>query len=252
MSSLGKEIRLSRIFNRVSGNALIIALDHPIAHGPIREIMDIKSVLNNVTKEKPEAIIVHKGIAAQLFHQNSSEISLIIKISSFSPFHPDNDVWLTNVEEAVRLGADAVSMGIHVGGKNQPELLRNLGLASDNCQKYGMPLVVHAYPAKDLEDKENSIEHIIYAVRTAAELGADLVKTTYTGSEETFKRVVDACPVPVGIAGGTKKGTDEELFEIISGAIKAGARSAVIGRQVWGRENISTIMQFIQKIIHQK
>lgn len=250
MDALGKKIRLSRIFNKKSGNIFIVALDHPIAHGPIKEILNIRDVLKKVVKEKPEAIVLHKGIAGKLFYEYTGETALVIKLSSFAPCHPAYDVWLTDVEEAIKLGADAVSMGVHVGGDKQPELLRNLGLVVKACGKWGMPVMVHAYPARNAKDEQQRVQDIIYAARTAAELGADIVKTSYTGSSETFKEVVHACPVPIGIAGGIKAGTDKEILQVIHDAIKAGAKGVVMGRNLWRRENIGGMMKDAKRIIH--
>lgn len=252
MSSLGKKIRLNRIFNPESGNMLIVAMDHPIAHGPIREILAIEKILKKIIEEEPEGIVLQKGIAARFFIPSSRKVALIVKLSSFAPFHPDYDAWLTTVEEAVSLGADAVSMGIHVGGEKQPELIRNVSLAAKSCDRWGMPLLVHAYPVQDLYAREDQkIESIMYAVRTAAELGADVVKTSYTGSVDTFRRVVEACPIPIGIAGGTKAETDKGVLKMIQDAMTAGAKGIVMGRNLWGRKNISEIMAVVKKIVHE-
>ncbi len=239
MSSLGKKIRLNRIVNPESGNMLIVAMDHPIAHGPIKEILSIEKILKTVMKQEPEGVILQKGIAARFFTPSSQKTALVVKLSSFSPFQHDYDAWLATVDEAVGLGADAVSMGIHVGGEEQSEMIRNLSVVAKNCDTRGMPLLVHAYPVEKLYEREDQkVESIMYAVRTAAELGADIVKTSYTGSVDTFRRVVEACPVPIGIAGGTKAGTDKSVLKMIQDAITAGAIGIVMGRNLWGRENI--------------
>jgi DhnA family fructose-bisphosphate aldolase class Ia len=204
MSILGKEIRLNRLLNRTSGKLLSITIDHSIARGIQTGLIPIQQTLHKIVEGSPDAITMHKGIAELCFRPHVGKAALILKCSSFSPYQPDMDTWVTDVEEAVRLGADAVSMGCIVGGTHQPEQLRQLGIMAKQASLWGIPLVAHIYPRGNFIEKkaQHSWENVAYAARVGAELGVDIVKTHYTGTSESFAKVVEACPARVVVAGG--------------------------------------------------
>ena len=118
---LGKVIRLGRLFNGESGRLLAITLDHAIARGVLSGLVDVESAMASVAAGRPDAITLQKGIASKIFSPDyaADGISLIVKATSYSPFHPMLDTPTATVEEAVRLGADAISVGMLVGGANQ-------------------------------------------------------------------------------------------------------------------------------------
>jgi len=90
-----------------------------------------------------------------------------------------------------------------------------------------------------------------HAARIGAELGADIIKTNYTGSPETFKEVVDGCPVPVIIAGGPKVNSEQDLLEMIEGSLEAGGKGVAIGRNVFQANNPTDLVRKIAKIVHE-
>jgi fructose-bisphosphate aldolase/2-amino-3,7-dideoxy-D-threo-hept-6-ulosonate synthase len=115
-----------------------------------------------------------------------------------------------------------------------------------------MPLLAMMYPrGKDIINPHDP-ELIAHVARVGAELGADVVKTLYTGDPDTFKDVVQGCPVPIVIAGGPKTNTDEEFLQMIEGAMEGGARGVAIGRNVFQHENPTKITKAITEIVHYK
>ena len=115
-----------------------------------------------------------------------------------------------------------------------------------------MPLLAMMYPRGAKVKDQYDVEVVAHAARVGAELGADMIKTNYTGSPDTFKTVVEGCPVPVIIAGGPKVETDEELLTMVSDAISVGGKGVAIGRNVFQHDNPTKIVRAIASIVHEK
>jgi len=155
------------------------------------------------------------------------------------------------VEEAIRLGADAVSMHVNVGADSEPEMLEELGETAMICEEWSMPLLAMMYPRGKKVKNEHDPEMVMHVARVGAELGADIIKTNYTGDPDTFKDVIQSCPVPVIIAGGPKANTDAEVLKMVEDAISAGASGVSIGRNVFQHENPTKMTIAISKIVHE-
>jgi len=252
MSFLGKKIRLKRIMRRRFGRFLGIAIDHGIARGILPGLEQIGKKLGQIAEGKPDAITMHKGIAKRFFEDYAGETALILKCTSFSPYHPTYDTWVTQVEEALRLGADAISMGVIVGGDEQPEMLRNLGMLTKEADSAGLPVIAHIYPGgnKISDEDRYSTSNVAYAARVGAELGVDIVKTWYTGSVETFCQVVESCPTRVVVAGGPKLESIEELLKMTKDSLSAGAVGVTYGRNIWQHKDPPRLIRVLSMIIH--
>jgi DhnA family fructose-bisphosphate aldolase class Ia len=253
MSYLGKQVRLRRLLNRKSGRLLNITLDHPIARGVLPGIERVADTLDLVASATPDAVTIQKGIAQNCFKKHAGDVSIILKCSSFSFYQPTYDAWVTSIEEAVRLGADAASMGLIVGDDRQDEAMESFGMFVRDAESYGMPIVTHIYPRGNLipEEDQKSVERVAYAARVGAELGADIVKTTYTGSADSFRIVVDACPVRVVAAGGLSASSVREYLEQTRQVMDAGAAGVAYGRFVWQHEDPVALIQALKLIIHE-
>lgn len=254
MALLGKDIRLSRLVNQKSGKLLAVAVDQAIARGIFDELMPIERKVSEIVAGGPDAITMHKGIANTCFRPHAGKAGLILKLSSFSPWQPNYDAWVTEVEEGISLGADAVSMGCIVGGDDQPEQLRNLGLAAGKAASYGIPMIAHIYPRGNQipEDEKNHWKHVAYAVRAGAELGVDIVKTKYTGDPDSFHKVVSSTPAKVVVAGGDNGNNIEDYFQMVYDVIDAGGTGITFGRIVWNNPNPTAVVKSFKHIIHDK
>ena len=248
----GTSIRLERIFNRETGNAVIIPMDHGVTVGPIRGIKRVKSIADAVASGGADAAIVHKGAASFGHRGYGRDLGLIIHLSASTALGPDpnNKVLVATVEEALKMGADGVSIHVNVGAEDESHMLCTLGEVSRHCQEWGMPLLAMMYPrGKKIKD-EYSEECIAHAARVGAELGADIVKTNYTGDPDSFARVIEGCPVPVVIAGGPKVDSELDLLKMVEGAISAGARGVAIGRNVFQHDSPALITRRICGVVH--
>ena len=154
------------------------------------------------------------------------------------------------VEEAIALGADAVSVHINLGAPHESKMIEEVGRVSRECTKWGMPLLIMIYPRGEGIDPK-SPQAIGHCVRVAEELGADLIKTSYTGDPASFKKITSACSVPVLIAGGEKAADLESLETVREAITKGGAAGVALGRNSFQRENPKEFIQALCCVVHE-
>ena len=250
---IGKKIRLERIINRDSHRTVIVPMDHGVTVGPIEGLADMRMAVGNVVNGGANAILMHKGIVRAGHRGSGKDVGLIIHLSGGTSLSPDPNAkeLVCTVEEAVKLGADAVSIHINLGAETDSEMLGQLGYISERCLEWQMPLVAMMYTRGHKIENEYDVKYVKHAARVGAELGADIVKVPYTGSVESFAEVVNGCPVPVVIAGGEKMGSDEDIFKMVEGALEAGAAGLSIGRNAFQHENPTKMIQVLSKIVHE-
>jgi fructose-bisphosphate aldolase / 2-amino-3,7-dideoxy-D-threo-hept-6-ulosonate synthase len=244
---IGKEIRMNRLLD--NKRMLCIPLDHGITNGPIQGIEDVHNTIYDCENSGLTCIIVNKGILKSFPRPpNLGVIAHMSSSTSLGPA-PNRKVLMGGVEEAIRLGADAVSVHINIGSKEEPEMLHGLGMISDKCNEWNMPLVAMMYPRGENIKNPHDETIVSHVARIGAEAGADIVKTVYTGDPRSFRRVVKSCPVPIVIAGGPKASTDAEILDMCAGAMEAGAIGVTFGRNVFQHRNPPAILRALSKII---
>lgn len=249
--NIGKKIRLERIMDRHTKKTVIVPMDHGVSSGPIKGIVNIAETIDKVAEGGANAVLLHKGIVKNGHRGYGKDIGLIVHLSAGTSYtNPTNKVLVCSVKEAIALGADAVSIHVNIGGGNESEMLRDLGKISAECEEYGMPLLAMMYARGKNITNEYDVKYIKHAARIGAELGADIIKTNYTGSKETFKEVVEGCPVPVVVAGGPKLDSEEKFLNMISDAIDCGAAGVAIGRNIFQADDITEATKKICKIVH--
>ncbi|MCW4018741.1 MAG: 2-amino-3,7-dideoxy-D-threo-hept-6-ulosonate synthase [Candidatus Bathyarchaeota archaeon] len=244
----GKKRRLKRIF-REDNRTVIVPMDHGVTIGPCDGIQNMQDTVNKLLKGNADAVLVHKGLAK---HVDAGRAGLIVMLSGASNLNPkqNNKVQVCSVQEAVRLGADGVSVHINVGAQDEDKMLNTRGRVAEECDIYGMPLLAMMYPRGPKISDEHSLDVVAHAARLGAELGADIIKTNYTGQVETFKAVVECCPVPVVIAGGPKAKTATDTLEMTAEALQAGGSGLSIGRNVFQHENPTAMTEALSAIVH--
>jgi class I fructose-bisphosphate aldolase len=252
MTLLGKQIRMERIMNRNTGRTVIVPMDHGIATGPIDGLKDMKMAIENVSMGGANAIVEHKGLVSAGHRRKGGDIGLIIHLSgstSLSPF-PNSKTLVCSVEEAIKLGADAVSIHINLGDDQEKEMLKDFGRVSYEARTWGLPLLAMIYPRGEKIKDEYDVSVIKHAARVGNEMGADIVKVSYTGSVETFREVVEGCSVPVVIAGGAKMDSDRSILEMVKGSIEAGGAGVSIGRNVFQHKDPKKMVRAISSIVN--
>jgi predicted phospho-2-dehydro-3-deoxyheptonate aldolase len=224
-------------------------MDHGVSIGPVQGLEDMQGTVKRVVTGGVDAVLVHKGIAKHIDTQNAG---LIVHVSASTKLggKPNLKVGVCTIEEAIRLGADAVSAHINVGDQEEEKMLEFLGTLSEQCDSYGIPLLAMMYPRGPNIRSEHEFEVVSHAARIGAELGADIVKTNYTGDPETFSKVVRGCPVPVVVAGGPRMKTDLEVLELAENSVKAGAAGLSFGRNVFQHQNPEAMSRALASIVH--
>ena len=252
MSMTGKKIRLERIINRKTKRTVIAPMDHGISDGPIRGIVDIDETIEQISQGGADAVLMHKGIVGRGHRGYGNDIGLIVHLSASTSLSPDPNqkVTVTSVEKAIQLGADAVSVHVNVGSENESEMLMELGEISETCSYWGIPLLAMMYPRGAKVTGEHDVEMVKHAARVGAELGADIVKTNYTGDPDSFKEVVDGALVPVIIAGGPKVETNRDLLEMVRDSLEVGGAGVAFGRNFFQAEDPRKITKAISEVVH--
>src|SRR5512146_3587127 len=249
---IGKKIRMERIVDRNSRKTVIVPMDHGVTVGPIPGLIQIPPTANLIAEGGANAAVVHRG-AAMFGHRGyGKDLGLILHLSASTALAPDSNrkVLVATVEDALQMGADAVSIHVNLGADDEAQMLRDFGTVSSSCQRWGMPLLSMIYTRGPKIKNEYDVRYVRHAARVGAEMGADIVKVPYTGSPETFRDVVEGCASPVVIAGGEKMESDEQVLRMLRDAVAAGGAGASIGRNVFEHRSPATMVKAIVAIVH--
>jgi len=250
--SLGKSIRIERLFDRKSKRTIIVPMDHGLTVGTIKGLENLAGMVDNIALGGANAVLMHSGMVGAGHRQYGKDIGLIIHLSGATNLSPDPNrkVLVCSVERALKMGADGVSIHINIGADEEPEMLQDAHSVVESSREWGLPLIAMMYPrGKKIKD-ENAPEVVNIAVRAGAELGADIVKTNYTGDIDSFKYIVKSVHVPVIIAGGPKTDTIQDLFQLVYDSIQAGGKGVAFGRNVFQAEDPIKIVKALSKIVH--
>ena len=243
----GVDIRLNRILRK--GRMLCIPMDHGISNGPIEGLEDPHSMIYKCESHGLTSVIINKGILKTL--PRPTKVGVLVHFSSSTSLSttPNRKMLTGSVKEAIRLGADGVSLHINIGGKEEPEMIEQLGKISEQCHEWNMPLLAMMYPRGENIKDPHDPEIVAHTARIGAECGADIVKTVYTGDADSFAKVVSSIPVPVVIAGGPKVTTDMELLQMTEDAMNAGAKGVTYGRNIFAHKKPEKIVEALAGII---
>jgi fructose-bisphosphate aldolase/2-amino-3,7-dideoxy-D-threo-hept-6-ulosonate synthase len=261
LSLVGKKLRLNRIFNGKSGRTLIVAIDHGVKFGVLKGLENPLETTKLVIEGGADGVIATPAIA-KLIDRELSDAALIIRVDGGATIAgPDitNDNLIASVTDALILGADGVIAFGYVGVEREAQQLRKLGFLAKQCERWGIPLIAEMLTSEivshhfkgDTKREYPTVENLKLACRVGAEMGADLIKTCYSGEIDTFKEVVNGCPVTILVLGGPATDTIEGTLRMARDAMEAGAKGIVMGRNIWQRENPGAITRSLAKIIHE-
>ena len=248
MTFPGFDARLDRI--STADRFLIVPMDHGITMGAVTGLKDIEATIDGVTRGGADAVLTQKGVASRV-HENTNGAGYIVHLNGSTTIGPDeSDKRVTGtVKGAIRAGADAVSMHINVGSTYEPDQIEFLAQLTEDAADYGLPVLAMAY-ARGPGVESTDPEALGHAVRLAEELGADVVKTGYSGDGASFRHVVESTRLPVVIAGGSR-GTDRETMEMVRGAMDGGAAGVSMGRSVFQHDDPEAIATAVSAVVHE-
>lgn len=246
----GKELRLSRLSRRSDRRYLFIPLDHSVSNGPVVDADDFDGLVAAIVAGGADAVIVHKGRVSSLDLRHLRDCALVVHLSAGTAHAADQDakVLVGSVEEAMGLGADAVSVHVNVGSDTESEQLADFGRVATECQRWGMPLLAMIYPRGPRIVDAQDPRLLAHVVNIAVDLGADLIKTSAAVPMSAMADVVASCPVPLLVAGGPQQG--EELTTYARSALDAGCSGLAVGRRVFTSRDPQNLVRDLAHVVH--
>jgi len=267
--STGKRVRLHRMMYEHglgNGKLLILPIDQGVEHGPVDFFPNPDSKFPDfqyhLAKEGGySAIALHYGLAAKYLDRFAGDVPLILKINGKTGIPPDTEAFsplTADVEDAVRLGADAVGYTLYVGSPAQDADIAQLAEVRADCDRFGMPLIVWAYPRGEAIERKggrDSFYAIDYAARMAQEMGADVTKLNFPKIDlqkdkdapkpycelkltgvEALKQVVQSAGKTFVLVSGGGRMSDDDLLEKVRESMEAGVTGLIFGRNMWQRK----------------
>ena len=255
----GKLVRMNRLFSHASGRLCSVAVDHFINYGEGLPpgLRHLRATLAAVVAGQPDAVTMHKGIAASFWTAHAGRVPFILQSSAIRPDDQAREQ-IAEPADAVRLGADGFAIAAFVRGPTEAAYLRTVADCVRQAAAFEMPVICHIYPRNLTGDKTSfpsgtisfAPEDIAWAVRCAVEVGVDVVKTPYCGDVQAYAQIVADCPVPLVAAGGPKAESLRAALEMVAQVVRSGARGATIGRNIWGFEHVEAAVRAFKAVIH--
>ena len=248
---MSKKIRMQRLFNSNSGKTFLLPIDHGITLGPIKGLDSYCNTVKSATTGGVNTIIAHKGTIRRLLEEDIyGSFSYIMHLSASTTLSQcsQKKVLVTQVEEALAYGVDGISIHVNLGGEEEPQMLKDLGDVSNECEKWGIPLLAMMY-APAAENDENITGHLI---KIAQEMGADMVKISYNGDLTGLRDYISNTKIHTVLAGGGYSNNVKQLLARIDQAIAQGFSGVAIGRNVFQPNHIKLLAQLISNIVNQE
>jgi DhnA family fructose-bisphosphate aldolase class Ia len=246
----GKQRRLRRLFNRQSGKTLMVPIDHAVTMGPKIGLEHPKRLIDTLVQSGVDAIIGHKGIL-KLFHESLAFTPFVFHLSGATNLgsDPGYKALVGDVETAVAMGADAVSIHVTLGHPQEREMLSDLGRVSAQCDRFGMPLLVMAYFVRSAKNSGADSAPELHTVRVAQELGADMIKIAYPGDNDRLAEVVASSEVPV-IVGGGARDAESTFMRNVGNMMATGIAGLAVGRHVFQARDIAAGFSELYAAVH--
>jgi DhnA family fructose-bisphosphate aldolase class Ia len=245
-----KKARERHIF-AADGRTVIVAMDHTVFFGPMRGLEQPARVVERVVAAGADAILTTPGIAAYVGDQ-LGRAGLILRADGGSTERdpqPTGPRRIVSVERALSLGADALACMGMIGSRDESASLQMLTTLAADCSRWGLLLLAEML-VRGRDGAEPTVEDVALAARVGADLGADLIKTTYVGPPSHFQAAVASCYVPLVVLGGEKAAGDRTLLESVAGALGAGAAGVAIGRNVWQHPDPAGMTRALVALVH--
>lgn len=249
---LGKQVRLERIINREDHRTIIVPMDHGVTIGAVDGLIDMREAVNDMAIGGADAVLMHKGLIRCSHRSAGKDVGLIVHLSASTMLTPNANTktLVGTVEEGIKHGADAVSVHVNLGDPNERLMLADLGKVAAACDDWHMPLLAMMYARGPEVANSFDPKVVAHCARVGVELGADIVKVSYTGDMDSFADVVSACCVPVVIAGGERMDSTRQVLQMVHDSIKAGGAGVSMGRNVFQHPRRIELMRALRAIVH--
>ncbi len=245
----GLALRMRRLFPRAGRGLFAVPLDHSVSLGPVEGLERIEPLAETLQAAGADLLIATRGAARRLgpLLRPPCLLGVHVSVSTALSPTPDAKVLAGSATEALALGADLLSVQVNFGTPDEGTMLRDLGVAADQCRALGLPLLCMAYVKRPGPIPPEEERH---AARAVADLGADVVKTSYPGDEATFRALVRSTPVPLLIGGGPRMGEAAQLLERVRESRRVGGAGVCIGRNLFQRQPLEPLAREIAGLLH--
>ncbi len=250
--TIGKSIRLSAIFRRNTGKTVIVAMDHGGIAGPIAGIENPAEVVRACREGGADSILATRGVVKASEGEWDRDMSVILRLTGgFTVLGGKfEEEVISSATAALALGAVGAVVTVKFGHEHEGRFTRQASLVADSCERWGLPLMIEAMAcAKEM--KSSDPRGVLLAARAAQEIGADVVKTHYSGDPDSFRKVVEGCPVPIVILGGETSETLEAVFNDVYYAMQAGAKGIAMGRNIWQHGKTKVMVEAMVGLVHE-
>lgn len=258
-SSVGKTIRLNRLIQAETNTCLICAVDHGMTSPRfLSGLYDTGARVREAIAGGANVFMMGRGIAKDTarYFQRDTSLALMLTASAAGKPSGAEITPIGSVEEALRIGADAVVTYVALAGENEPEVITYLSQIGETCEKLGMPFIAeaeypNAYQTLDTMSQSFGSEYLMRNARLCAEMGADIVKVNWSGDQKSFAEIIRACNRPVVLAGGTMI-SDEELLNRMARAREVGAVGCSVGRNIFQHRSPEAITRAISRVFRDR
>ena len=255
----GKTIRLSRLIERETNTCLIVAIDHGMTSPKFLDgLYDTGARVKESIDGGANVLMLGRGTVKRYVGHFTRETSLALMLTASAAGKPGGAVItpIGSVEEALRIGADAVVVYVALAGENEPEAITYLSQVGEACEMLGMPLIAeaeypNAYQSLSEMTEALGVDYLKRNARLCAEMGADIVKVNWSGDAKSFGEVIRACDRPTVLAGGSLI-PDLDLLTRMEQARQVGAVGCSVGRNVFQHANPQAITHAISRIFRDK
>ena len=244
----GMANRMHRMFLPVSGNTVMLAVDHGYFMGPTHRLEDARATITPLLPHA-DALALTRGILRRAVDPTTAT-PIVLRVSGGATVLQEDlshEAITTSMHDAVRLNVNAVAMSVFVGAPHEHDSLVHLADLVNEGEDHGLPVMAITAVGKELEKRD--ARYLALACRVSAEIGAHLVKTYYC---EGFSKVVEGCPVPLVVAGGPKLDSDEAALRLARSAIDEGAHGIDMGRNIWQSDHPVAMLKALRSIVHEK
>lgn len=245
--------RMNNIFRR-NGKSVVLAMDHGNGMNVLPDLNNPGKIIEKAVAGGIDGILTTYGIATT-YYKEIGNIGLILRADGGTTQLAKSDEQsmdiINQVETAISIGADSMLCMGFPGASNEAITLKGLARLINEASKWNLPIGAEMLPrgfepAKDGRTPEN----LAFACRVGAELGADYIKTAYSGDVESFKKVIEGCYKPVLVLGGGDPKDERRLFQMVKDSMEAGAAGVIMGRNIWRYPNPDKISEAIVAIVH--
>jgi len=254
-ASTGKRIRMQRLIQAETNTCLICAIDHGMTSPVFLDgLYDTGARVRQAIAGGANVLMLGRGVARQFAGDFRRDTSLALMLTASAAGRPSGALItpIGSVDEALRIGADAVVVYVALAGENEPEAIAYLSSIGETCERLGMPFIAeaeypNAYQSLNSMAESHGPEYLMRNARLCAEMGADIVKVNWSGDAASFGDIIRACDRPVVLAGGSLI-SDEELLTRMAQARGVGAVGCSVGRNIFQHQDPEAITRAISRV----